>query len=107
MGGGECVCVRISGRQGYSEHETRTRNARQRALSTAVPVRSSRTLQLYSGETRYPCDQMGLNERIEDALESLEALYFFPQGLDGEAGQHLGKVRHLYQVIPSQGRRGL
>jgi hypothetical protein len=36
---------------------------------------------------------MGVNHQIETALEQLEALYFFPPGLAGQAGRDVAGIR--------------
>jgi len=46
---------------------------------------------------------MELKESIDAAIETLEALYFFTQGLDGQAGQHLAEIRAMYRLLISQG----
>src|SRR5436305_3342071 len=50
---------------------------------------------------------MGLNDQIETSLDTLEALYYFTQGLEGKAGEHIREVRQMYQIIPRTGRREL
>ena len=49
------------------------------------------------------CKHMELKQEIDEALETLEALYFFTQGLKGEAGIHLEKVRAIYGLLLKQG----
>jgi hypothetical protein len=45
----------------------------------------------------------GRTARFDEALEKLEALYFFTQGLEGEAGGHLEMVRAIYGLLLKQG----
>jgi hypothetical protein len=45
---------------------------------------------------------MEMNEDVATALETLEALYFFTQGVKGESAEHLEKIRGIYSyLLPS------
>lgn len=45
---------------------------------------------------------MDLVREVATALETLEALYFFTQGVKGESAEHLDKIRGNYQyLLPS------
>ena len=46
---------------------------------------------------------MELKLEIDEALETLEALYFFTQGLKGEAAAHLDKARAIYGLLLTPG----
>lgn len=48
---------------------------------------------------------MGLNQQIETALDTLEALYFFTQGLDGQAGRDVTDIRRHHWKLPRDSRR--
>jgi hypothetical protein len=45
---------------------------------------------------------MELVSEVATALETLEALYYFTQGVQGESAEHLKKIRRIYQyLLPS------
>jgi hypothetical protein len=45
---------------------------------------------------------MAMNEDVATVLETLEALYFFTQGVRGESAEHLAKIRAIYDyLLPS------
>jgi hypothetical protein len=46
---------------------------------------------------------MDINQQIETAIETLEALYFFTQGLNEEELRHLEKIRAIYGLLLSDG----
>lgn len=50
---------------------------------------------------------MGLNQQIGTALEQLEALYFFTQGLAGQAGRDVSGIREHHLKLPREVRRKL
>lgn len=50
---------------------------------------------------------MGLNQQIETALDQLEALYFFTQGLNGQAGRDVSDMRRYHLRLPRDVRRKL
>jgi len=45
---------------------------------------------------------MDLVAGVATALETLEALYYFTQGVRGESAEHLEKIRGIYRyLLPS------
>jgi hypothetical protein len=50
---------------------------------------------------------MDLNQQIEAALNTLEVLYFFTQGLNGPMGQDVKDVRQHFEKLPRETRKGL
>ena len=45
---------------------------------------------------------MEMQKDVATALETLEALYFFTQGMKGESAEHLEKIHAIYSyLLPS------
>jgi hypothetical protein len=48
---------------------------------------------------------MEMQKDVATALETLEALYFFTQGMKGESAEHLEKIHAIYSYLLPSGSR--